>query len=349
MFVNAAYYLNQRVYDNQLPSSLKLQMISHVFYAFAKVDADGTVQLGDRWADAEMPVDGQLGCLRAFAALKQSNPHLKVILSVGGGAGSAHFPSAASCNRNRQRFARTARSIVHDFGLDGIDVDWESPASAEEGRHYVKLMAALRDHFPRPELLLTSAWPAGAWALKHINVGEAQSFLDYINLMAYDFSGPWVTETGHLAQLHAPTRPHNEASRLSGESAVRYLGEHGVPRAKILLGVPVYGRSFLRASKIGQRYTGHGGHDGAFIYKDLPRPGAAEYVDGEAMAACCEGGDGGFVSYDNHQTVEAKGRYVMSNGLGGIFYWTGTGDALGERSLVAAGYRGMFGSSRGNE
>lgn len=118
---------------------------------------------------------------------------------------------------------------------------------------------------------------------------------------------------------------------------------NNVPSHIILLGIPCYGRSFLNATGPGQVYTGHGGENGSgtFEYCDLPRPGAREVVDELACAAYCVGGDGGFVSYDVPATVTAKALFVRTTRLGGLFYWSGTGDKLDageERSLVMAGY-----------
>ena len=110
---------------------------------------------------------------------------------------------------------------------------------------------------------------------------------------------------------------------------------------KLLLGVPVYGRSFTGARGVGQLYSGHAGEEGTFEYKDLPRPGAHESVDLDVGAAYCVGGDGGFVTYDNPQTVRRKADFVKQYGLAGLFYWTGTADAQGPRSLIFNGYTAM--------
>lgn len=160
--------------------------------------------------------------------------------------------------------------------------------------------------------------------------------------MTYDFSGPWSQRSGHHAQLFTPPHPLNDAARLSCRSAVEYLISHGVRRYKILLGIPVYGRSFLGANAIGQPYNGSAGEQGTFDFKNLPRPGTQEMVDQEAGAAYCVGGDGGFVSYDNPQTVRLKGNYVRERGLGGLFYWSGTADGRRPRSLVEAGYGALY-------
>ena len=59
-----------------------------------------------------------------------------------------------------------------------------------------------------------------------------------------------------------------------------------------------------------------GGDEGTFDYKFLPRDGADEIVDTHSVATSCTGGDGGFVSYDNSDTVRIKANYCKENGLG---------------------------------
>jgi len=132
--------------------------------------------------------------------------------------------------------------------------------------------------------------------------------------MAYDFTGSWSAKAGHHAQLHSgnPDEP-------SGSAAVDYVLSTGFPAAKILLGVPVYGRSFLGAAGPGHAYSGHGGEDEIFEYKQLPRQGTEEIVNTRVVAAFCTGGDGGFVTYDNPETVKIKANYCREKGLGVSF------------------------------
>ncbi|KAF1986138.1 glycoside hydrolase family 18 protein [Aulographum hederae CBS 113979] len=342
MFTNAVYYPNWRVYRNQPPSSLNLGAISHVFYAFAWIKEDGTIYFSDEWADTQMEVDGTRGCLKSFAALKTRYTTLKVILSVGGGGkGSEPFAAIAHSPALRDNFARSARAIVDSYGLDGIDIDWEHPSTAQQGADYIHLLAALRSYLPAQRYTLTTALPAGQWALQHINLAHAAAYLDLVNLMAYDFSGPWADKCGHQAQLYSPHRPYSDAAATSCHSAVTYLLAHHVPAAKILLGIPAYGRSFLGASNIGQSYSSCGGEDGAFEFRDLPRPGSHEYFDEQLGATYCIGPDGGFVSYDDGRAVAMKAGYVRQRGLAGLFYWTGTGDKVGRGSLVECGFAAL--------
>jgi len=339
MYANGVYYPNWRIYKQEPPSSLNFGAISHVFYAFAWVKPDGTVFLSDEWADTQLEVDGSQGCLRSFAALKQQHSHLKLVLSIGGGGqASQNFATVASNPSTRTRFADSARTLVNQYGFDGIDIDWEHPSDPEQGVNYVHLLSTIRSYLPSSQYIVTSALPAGEWALRNIDLNAAQRYLDLINIMAYDFSGPWVDRSGHHAQLSTPRRPHDNAAAVSCHSAVSYMLAQGVPAQKLLLGIPTYGRSFLGAGNIGQAYRGAAGEEGTFDYKDLPRPGAQEHVDTEVGAAFCVGGDGGFVSYDNPATVRLKASFVKQNGLAGLFYWTGPADAKGPRSLIETGY-----------
>ncbi|KAL2859941.1 glycoside hydrolase family 18 protein [Aspergillus lucknowensis] len=335
-FLNAAYYPNWRIYRKQPPSALRLGFISHIFYAFAWVKEDGTVYLSDEWADTQMPVDGTNGCLRAFAQLKPQYSTMKLILSIGGGGkGSENFAAVARSQSRTETFAQSARQLVDEFGLDGIDVDWEHPSDPQQGQDYIHLLARLRDYLPPPYVVATCL-PAGQWALQHIDLNKAQNYVDLINIMGYDFAGPWGGETGHHAQLYSPSYA---ASTISCQSAVSYLLVQGVHPKKLLLGIPVYGRSFLGSDNIGQRYEGCGGEDGVFDYSELPRPGATEYHDEEVGAAYCVGGDGGFVTYDTPQTVQQKAEFVTREKLGGLFYWHIGGDARGSRSLIETGFQ----------
>lgn len=77
-----------------------------------------------------MPVDDTEGCLRAFVQLKQQYSKMRVVLSVGGGGkGSENFAAVAHSRSRLDTFVRTARALVDQFGLDGIDGESPNPAA----------------------------------------------------------------------------------------------------------------------------------------------------------------------------------------------------------------------------
>ncbi|KAM5377345.1 hypothetical protein ACJZ2D_005026 [Fusarium nematophilum] len=367
MFTNAVYFPNYRIYQGDTPGMLNYSCINHVYYAYASVSADGGVfvscnpgdssrhllsqagnadsvpllQLSDEWADAGAPVDGVRGGLGSLMHLKQKHPHLRVVLSIGGGNSSEIFPIVASSTLLRDNFARSARGLVEASGLDGIDIAWEYPCDAQQGYDFLALLAAVRIHLPEEYYILTAALPASKVILQFLDLKVIADYLDFVNLMAYDFFGTWTPKAGHHAQLYAMNKEET-----SGSSGVSYLMSHGFPAKKILLGIPTYGRSFLHCTGAGHKFKGAGGgEDGTFEYNQLPRKGCKEVVDKRHVAAQCIGSDGGFVTYDNPDTVKIKAGFCKQKGLGGLFYWNGPADAKEKsRSLIAAGFRALHSS-----
>ncbi|KAB5578440.1 glycoside hydrolase [Coniochaeta sp. 2T2.1] len=340
MYTNAVYFPNYRVYRGDTPGQLNYGCINHVYYAFASVSPDGGVLLSDTCADIQAECDGVNGAIGSLMHLKDRHPHLRVVLSIGGAGSPEIFPIVASDPMLRDNFARSALGLIEASGLDGIDIVWEYPCDEQQGADFLELLAATRAYLPEDQYLLTAALPANQMVLQYIDLGQAALYLDFINLTAYDFFGSWTPRTGHHAQLYAMNKDETSAS-----TGVGHLMKAGVPGKKILLGIPLFGRSFLHAAGAGQKYKGVGGEDGSFEYKDLPRKHTKEQIDKRAVAAQCVGGDGGFVTYDNPDTVKMKAAFCKQKGLGGLFYWCAPADSKdSKRSLIASGFRALHSS-----
>jgi chitinase len=79
--------------------------------------------------------------------LKLANRNFKVILSVGGGTSSTsgHF-SFITDSKKRNTFVNSAVQFIEDYGLDGIDVDYEYPTAADK-QDFADLLTSLRAAF----------------------------------------------------------------------------------------------------------------------------------------------------------------------------------------------------------
>ncbi|CAK7219006.1 hypothetical protein SBRCBS47491_003698 [Sporothrix bragantina] len=359
--VNAVYYPSWRVYKDIPPSSLQLHKISTIYYAFAIPQENGSLGFLDEYADAQIPVDAELGCLNALARVKRDNPHLKTVLSIGGGTGSRAFPVLAASEHARAAFAQAAARWVQQYSFDGVDVDWEHPRTPAEGRHYVALLHACRATLPAPQFLLTTALPCDPSVLRMLDLRAVGSIVDHINLMCYDFTGPWSSVAGHHAPLFASTEEGT-----SSQQGLRLLLAH-VPPHRIILGIPAYARIFPGATAEGDVYEQEDGGDEddedkeelEIDYRDVPPEWKAadvlrvDHGRAAAWAIVPRPGKKGrsdharntsFVTMDVPATVRIKAGFVRATALGGLFYWTGAGDAERyEDSLVAAGFDALHG------
>jgi chitinase len=285
------------------------------------------------------------GCVKQLFIHKKKNRNLKVLLSIGGWTYSPKFAPVAATEAGRQRFASSAVKIIADWGFDGLDIDWEYPQNAKEAQDFVLLLKTCRQaldnyaaqHAPGHHFLITVASPAGSQNYNKMDMLSMDPLVDAWHLMAYDYAGSWDSTSGHQANLFA--NPSNLAStKFSTEVAVDDYLRKGINPDKIVMGLPLYGRSFMRTGGIGQPYNGMGQgsiESGVWLYKDLPRPGAKEMWDDIADASYSyDESTQELVSYDNVKSAGIKAKYLVEKGLGGAVFWEASGDRTGDQSLI---------------
>jgi chitinase len=147
--------------------------------------------------------------------------------------------------------------------------------------------------------------------------------------------------TGHQANLY-PSKSDPNATPFSTDQAVSDYIKAGVPSNKIVLGMPLYGRSFDNTNGLGQTYSGVGQGSweaGVWDYKVLPISPAVEEYDSEAGASYSwDATNKIIVSYDNKAMTQTKSKYIVSKGLGGGMWWEASGDRLNGDSLMGVAF-----------
>lgn len=187
-------------------------------------------------------------------------------------------------------------------------------------------------------MLLTVACPVGPSNYEKLQLEAMDEYLDFWNLMAYDYAGSWDTTAGHQANLF-PSALNPTSTPFSTSKAVDYYKSRGIHPSKIILGMPLYGRAFTATSGSGKPFSGTGEgswEQGVWDYKALPQEGAEEVCDSDVGASWSyDAQKRVMVSYDTLEMAKMKVKYIERNGLGGSMWWESSADKSGDESLIS--------------
>lgn len=266
--------------------------------------------------------------LKTLVALKEVKPELKVMLSVGGW-GSGRFSEMASTDERRKAFAKDCLRVVEEFGLDGIDIDWEYPtsdmagisASPDDTENFTLLMKELRRVLPA-EMQLTMASAANA---KYVDFKEAVQYMDFVNIMNYDMAS--------APQHHSGMYRSEMSPGITCEEGILAHVEAGVPMEKLVFGMPFYGRA-------------SGALEGFNDYKNivqLPEDKfTIEWDDTAKAPYVVEVKSGDVVcTFDDPRAIAIKCDYIAEKGMRGAMYWDYDGDTE-DHTLARAVWEGVM-------
>ncbi|KAL9050647.1 MAG: hypothetical protein Q9162_006506 [Coniocarpon cinnabarinum] len=279
--------------------------------------------------------NGTSNCLQTCMRLREEQKFLKIVLSFGTADDSQTLRKVAADAGRRQRLVDSARYLVDQHGLDGIDVAWENIQQMTDANNFILLLACLREVLPSPQFLLTASTSFNAL----IDLKNAAEYLDLLNVKCFDFAkSSSATRVTHTSQTYSSNGP-GDADGLSCYTVIDNLVQRGVPPHKIMLGIPAFGRAYPGATRLGEVYSKENGHSKTSPYAELPI--SQRHVEFDHAAGACyrRNSDGTLVSFDNPWSVEKKAALVKDNGLAGLIVWDALNDSSDSRiSLVLAGY-----------
>jgi chitinase len=334
----ATYRPNEGAYD--LDKHFDPKLCTHLIYSFAGLDNQtNLLKPLDPYLDLEDNYGR--GWFKKATTIKQKHPHLKILLAIGGwNEGSAKYSEMAKDSKTRKIFIASALETIRKYGFDGLDMDWEYPArrsgAAVDKKNFVKLLQELRQEFDQYGLMLTAAVGATQEISEEsYDLPAISKVLDQVHLMCYDYFGSWDARTYHNAPLHAgqATKP------ISVAASIAYYLSQGVDPNKLVLGLPMYGRTFLlkdpavEGSGLDRESLPNGfqgpftREDGFLGFNEICKTLASDrgdwktYWDPIAKVPYMRNG-AKWVTFDSPASLMKKVEYGLSYGLKGAMVWS---------------------------
>lgn len=315
-------------------------LCTHLNYGFAGLDPDTNhIYALDPWNDLED--DGGKGAYKRFNALKSKNPELTTLLSIGGwNEGSEKYSKMAADDASRQEFASSCVQFLQKYGFDGLDLDWEYPGSRggvpEDKQNYVLLLQELKKQLEPQGLLLTAAVSAGKDTMDAAyDIPAVSQYLDFINVMAYDYHGSWENVTGCNTPMNPRPDDVEPNVYLNVNYSIHYWLKLGAPAEKLALGLASYGRSFtlqdsqrhglndpIQGPGTAGPYTREPGSLGynEICENEMSSQWSVEWDDYCQSPYAYQGTQ--WVSYDNVESIKKKCDLAKSLNLGGVMMWS---------------------------
>ncbi|XP_030956178.1 class V chitinase-like [Quercus lobata] len=303
-------------------SGIDSTLFTHLFCAFADLDQTTHQVTISSSNSAQFSTFPQ--------TVQQKNPSVKTLLSIGGGnAVAPTFASMASQASTRKSFIDTSIQLARSNNFHGLDLDWEYPSTATEFNNLGLLLnewrAAVANEATSsgntPLLLVAAFFYSSNHSGLSYPIQAISNSLDWVNVMAYDFTSGTRNLTGVPAALYNPT------SQDSGDSGIAAWIQAGVSAKKLVLGVPFYGYEWrlVNANDNGIFAPANGAAiSNAIAYskiKDFIAENTAttEYNSTFVTNYCYSGTT--WIGYDDTNSTSTKVTYAKGKGLLGYFAW----------------------------
>ncbi|KGG27409.1 Chitinase [Prochlorococcus sp. MIT 0702] len=304
--------------------------------------------------------DELAGNLRQFALLKQLNPDISLGLALGGWTLSDEFSLALDDVAGRERFTDNVITTLETYDFfNTVDFDWEYPgggglsgnaSSDQDGANFAATLKVLRQKMDLLETRtgedyeISIATAGGQEKLANLNLPAIDAYVDFYNVMTYDFHGGWESVTGHQAAMTA------DAGGYDVVTAIQQFRNAGIAPEKVVLGAPTYTRAWggvesgekLGYGELGSANSAPGSYEaGNYDQKDLVtgiNNGSYDLAwDDDAKAAYLYNDQEQiWSSIETPSTIAGKAAYVDAAELGGMMFWALSSDSSGEQSLIGA-------------
>nr|AHB39935.1 chitinase 2 [Coptotermes formosanus] len=313
---------------------INASLCTHIVYSFMGL-RDGVIVSLDEYNDYEE--NWGKGALTRFANFAKTNG-LKAILAIGGwNEGSVKYSQMAATEAARNTFADSVVTFVQKYNFDGLDMDWEYPTqrggTPQDKENFSLLLETLSDKLHAEGLILTVAVCADSDIAKEAyDFKKVAQYADYISLMSFDYhTATSDNVTGLNSPLHAiPEENRNNTKLNVGYSVNQWLGG-GVPASKLIVGIPLYGRTYILADPedhgLGAPINGsgtagpHTKEPGFLSYYEICMETKWNVERNDAEGYIYAYYDNNWVSYDDVTTVTSKAQFVKEKGLAGTMMW----------------------------
>ena len=249
---------------------------------------------------------------------------VKMLISIGGADSGPSFATASADSAHRANFINSIVSFLFEYSYDGVDIDWETPSSPTETAQLTALIQEMRAKFNKTDSswLITMAIGPTNYSGQHFDYPNLNNYVDWYNVMCYDFVGSWCNYSGHNSPLYFNARKDPNQATADSDAIVYNHSTRGIPLNKLVLGVPFYSDEF-NAPGLYQRLTNSNVSNLFYqnIVDSLAKGWTYNWDSTSAVPWMENPAKTQFITFEDTNSIKLKVEYAVRQKLGGMMIW----------------------------
>ncbi|XP_031287982.1 putative cysteine-rich receptor-like protein kinase 20 [Pistacia vera] len=345
-WIRAGYHKYDSKYESEFPvSEIKSSLFTHIICSFADVNS----------TSYQLSLSPEKYFSTFTETVKQKNPSVTTLLSIGGGGVSninSTFSSLASNPSSRKSFIDSSIKSARLYQFQGLDLSlypgqlgsdmFNMGVLFKEWRQAIALEATI---CRKSQLILTASVDySPSTPSRSYPVDSIKKNLDWVHVVAARYTNPeWSNFTGAHAALYDPSSSTNT------DNGIRQWIEQGLPANQLVLCLPFYGFAWTLKNPEDNSFGAAATGPAIFVNSTrgyMPYKAIKNYIaeygsnvlimynDTYVMNYCTMGTY--WIGFDAVEAIKKKVSYAKDKGLLGYYVWLVSYDLNWELSEAAA-------------
>ena len=318
-------YASSSIYEQKFLSDLAPLSLDVLYYDRFILTQTGLLSSTDNETDYELifdPVFLQPGMLAQLRQLKEANPELKIMLTIGGWGFSQNFSGVFASETKRQTLLEQMQGYFSEFHVDGFFIDWRYPVfggsadtrhSASDGENLQRFVSEYKQRFPAK--LIASVVPIAPMESQNTDYQQLADDLDWIVIPTDGLHGAWDSVVFHQAPLYRGS----ENLQYSLESVLSNWVALDIDPSKIVLCAPATVNLWFNTKGLNQPFKMLGDQPYRVSLSQAGLHSNEYQWDDQAKAAYAYRAETQtFYSFETAKSLQYKSYYATLGGFGGL-------------------------------
>ncbi|KAF1765240.1 hypothetical protein GCK72_005192 [Caenorhabditis remanei] len=311
----------------------QISKLTHAVFAYVEMTHEGKLKF-----KTEMSKNRFMS-LKYKSRSVQSD--VKVMISIGGQKNSQHFSSVTEDSEKKEVFIHSIVSFLKEHKIHGVDLYWKGATENDKWK-YIEFVRELRQKLKgtedKPYLISLTLPPPNIanWEMAY-DLEESLDDVDFFNVFAMDYHGPWDNQWGTPAGPIAPLYSTLDSRKqFCVDSTMKYFACKTKQPSRFNIVIPFFarlwrnvkeavdpGQEIIRRAKLTNNKAVGNPYMSRWTVADQKWELTPATWDEESKSSYIYNPQTkNYLTFEDEKSISEKIDYVNKSNLGGVWIWT---------------------------